>query len=270
MPPRFHCNIPFETLLYSFENNAELELPSGASRHIQVLRLQPQQEITLFTGGENDGQWLAQIIKITRSSVYVLLLEHKTDQQNLNNDATNRLGLHLLAAVVANERMDWLVEKATELGVSSITPIMSERGTVKLKGERSEKKRQHWEAVAIAACEQCGRNRVPVIHAPVSLAQWLSLNPDKDIDKSDNETRVVLSLAEGSRHFREIGKIAEKLPQKKTQNLIFLSGAEGGLTSEEEAQALAHGFLPMSLGRYTLRAETAPVAALAMMEALFS
>ena len=108
-------------------------------------------------------------------------------------ECEHRRPVHLLAGITANERMDWLVEKATELGAASLTPLLAERSVLKLKGERGEKKREHWQAVAVAACEQCGRNQVPVIHPAVTLAQWLADHP-----QTSSESRAVLSLAPGS------------------------------------------------------------------------
>jgi 16S rRNA (uracil1498-N3)-methyltransferase len=140
-----------------------------------------------------------------------------------------------------------LVEKATELGVASITPLVAERSVLKLKGERADKKLAHWQGVAVAAAEQCGRNRVPTIHPAVTLAEWVKKAPPGE--------RWVLSLSEGT------------LPvprQTGTEPVTVLSGPEGGLSPNEENAALAAGFAPVSLGPRVLRAETAPLAVLAL------
>jgi 16S rRNA (uracil1498-N3)-methyltransferase len=150
----------------------------------------------------------------------------------------------------ANERMDWLVEKATELGVASITPLLAERSVLKLKGERADKKRAHWKAVAVAACEQCGRNRVPTLHPAQTLADWLQAPPQ-------DGQRLLLSLRPGTQPLRAAAP--------GHTGLVFLSGPEGGLSSAEEDLALAHGFAPVTLGPRVLRAETAPLAALAAL-----
>jgi 16S rRNA (uracil1498-N3)-methyltransferase len=156
--------------------------------------------------------------------------------------------VHLLAGITANERMDWLVEKATELGVASITPLVAERSVLKLKGERADKKLAHWQGVAVAAAEQCGRNRVPVVHAAVTLNEWLKQAADGE--------RWVLSLAQGTQALSQMaGKAA----------VTVLSGPEGGLSPAEEATALASGFRPVTLGPRVLRAETAPLAVLAAL-----
>ena len=146
--------------------------------------------------------------------------------------------------------MDWLVEKATELGAASIQPLMAERSVLRLDGERAQKKRAHWQGIAIAACEQCGRNRVPEIHAVMDMARWLAM-------PQGQELRLVLSLSSAARPLMQAA--AGVAP------LLVLSGPEGGLTAQEEQAALASGFQPVSLGARVLRAETAPLAALAAL-----
>ena len=215
---------------------------------MQVLRLQPGDAITLFNGAAAHGQWQAQIVEMGRSHVQVRLVAHEA------LECEHRRPVHLLAGITANERMDWLVEKATELGAASLTPLLAERSVLKLKGERGEKKRDHWQAVAVAACEQCGRNQVPVIHPAVTLAQWLAAHP-----QPPHESRAVLSLAAGSR------PLLQAVPAG-AGSVVVLSGPEGGLSPQEEAAALAAGFAPITLGPRVLRAETAPLAALALLD----
>lgn len=240
--PRFHCPV-------SLAAGAEIELPAGAARHVQVLRLQPGDPITLFEGRQDGlgGEWQATILRMGRSDVAVRVDSH------VPADRENPRPVHLLAGITANERMDWLVEKATELGVTSITPLLAERSVLKLKGERGEKKRAHWQAVAVAACEQCGRNRVPDIREAVTLAQWLQ-QPQLQGDA----VRAVLSLGEGTQPLPHV------LPAGGTTPVFFLSGPEGGLTASEEAFARTHGFVPVTLGPRVLRAETAPLVALTL------
>ena len=170
-------------------------------------------------------------------------------------ECEHRRPVHLRAGITANERMDWLVEKATELGAASLTPLLAERSVLKLKGERGEKKRDHWQAVAVAACEQCGRNQVPVIHPAVTLAQWLADHP-----QTSSESRAVLSLAPGSQ------PLLHAISAEGAGPVVLLSGPEGGLSPQEEAAALAAGFAPITLGPRVLRAETAPLAALALLD----
>jgi 16S rRNA (uracil1498-N3)-methyltransferase len=148
--------------------------------------------------------------------------------------------------------MDWLVEKATELGVASIRPVMTERSVLRLSGERADKKRAHWQAVAVAACEQCGRNQVPVVHEVMSLSAWLNAQ-SAFVDGA----RYLLSL-------RPETQALNALVGKSTAAMTFLSGPEGGLSMTEEDAALAQGFQPVSLGNRVLRAETSGLAALAL------
>ena len=239
--PRFHCPLPLVA-------GAQFDLPAGAARHVQVLRLQPGDAITLFNGAAAHGQWQAQIVEMGRSHVQVRLVAHEA------LECEHRRPVHLLAGITANERMDWLVEKATELGAASLTPLLAERSVLKLKGERGEKKRDHWQAVAVAACEQCGRNQVPVIHPAVTLAQWLAAHP-----QPPHESRAVLSLAPGSRPLLQVVPAG-------AGPVVVLSGPEGGLSPQEEDAALAAGFAPITLGPRVLRAETAPLAALALLD----
>lgn len=237
--PRFHCPLPLAA-------DAELELPAGAARHVQVLRMQPGQHITLFDGS-GDGEWNATITRMGRSDVAV-----RVDAFQATAREASR-AVHLLAGITANERMDWLVEKATEIGVASITPLLAERSVLKLKGERGDKKRAHWQAVAVAACEQCGGNRVPTIHPAVTLAEWAAANAD-----TADTQRVLLSLAEGTRPLL-------RAVEPGAQPVLFLSGPEGGLSPAEEALARAQGFAPVTLGPRVLRAETAPLMALSAL-----
>jgi 16S rRNA (uracil1498-N3)-methyltransferase len=233
--PRFHCPVPLAT-------GSALSLPAGAARHVQVLRLQPGDVITLFNG--EGGEFDATVTRMGRSDVDVEVGTHHT----LEREAAR--AVHLLAGITANERMDWLVEKATELGVASITPLMAERSVLKLKGERADKKLAHWQGVAVAAAEQCGRNRVPVIHPAVSLKEWLA-HPMTGADL------WVLSLAQGT---QALGAV-----NTGTRPVVVLSGPEGGLSPAEEAAALGAGFEPLTLGPRVLRAETAPLALLSAL-----
>ena len=237
--PRFHCPVPLTP-------GEEIALPPGAARHVQVLRMQPGEAITLFHGGLDGpgGEFEATVTRMGRSEVLARIGTHHAVEREAAR------AVHLLAGITANERMDWLVEKATELGVASITPLLAERSVLKLKGERADKKLAHWQAVAVAACEQCGRNRVPTLHPAQTLADWLQAPPQ-------DGQRLLLSLRPGTQplHAAAPGHTG----------LVFLSGPEGGLSGTEEDLALAHGFAPVTLGPRVLRAETAPLAALAAL-----
>ncbi|RZI89100.1 MAG: 16S rRNA (uracil(1498)-N(3))-methyltransferase [Variovorax sp.] len=230
--PRFHCAVPLAA-------GHSLTLPPGAARHVQVLRLQPGDAITLFDG--TGGEYEATVERMGRSDVDVAVGAHRPVEREAPR------AVHLAVGMPANERMDWLVEKATELGVASIQPLMTAHGVLRLAGERADKKRAHWEAIAIAASEQCGRNRVPIVHPVKALAAWLAAT-------DGTHDRYILSLAEST---RAVGDIA-----RGTAGALVLSGPEGGLSPAEEEDAIARGFAPVTLGPRVLRAETAALAAL--------
>ncbi|MDB5930130.1 MAG: hypothetical protein JWR60_1837, partial [Polaromonas sp.] len=193
MSARFHADVALVT-------GTSLGLPEQTARHVQVLRLQPGERITLFNGrGDgrpgSEGEFEATVTRMGRSEVDVAIGDYK---------ATAREGaraLHLVVAMPANDRMDWLVEKATELGAASIQPVMSERSVLRLKAERADKKAAHWRGIAVAACEQCGRNRVPLVHEVATLSDWLkkSLAASAAATAAGVGTRLLLSLRDGSR-----------------------------------------------------------------------
>ena len=253
MSARFFADIPLAAGL-------SISLPAHAARHIQVLRMQPGGNITLFNGLgdgslESEGQFTATIESMGRSDVQVSIGSYTATQRE-----TAR-AVHLAIGMPANERMDWLVEKATELGVASIQPLMAERSVLKLSGERAEKKLAHWRGIAIAACEQCGRSRVPVIHEPMTLSSWL-----KALVIGDRHLRMLLSLQAGSAPLiSALTANTANTPHTAATSFTFLSGPEGGLSVAEEAAAIAAGFMPVTLGPRILRAETAPLACLALL-----
>jgi 16S rRNA (uracil1498-N3)-methyltransferase len=243
--PRIYCPLPLASHMV-------LNLPSGAARHVQVLRMQPGQTLTLFNDGPNwsgpthAGEFEATITGMGRSDVQVEVgAHHAADRQPA-------VQVHLAVGMPANERMDWLVEKATELGVSSLQPLMSERSVLRLTGERADKKVAHWQSVAIAASEQCGGTRVPLVHPVSTLSRWLK---HQGAAHPPETVRLLLSL-----HPK-----AQPLAGHRQQHAVFLSGPEGGLSAEEETAALASGFAPVSLGGRVLRAETAAISALAAL-----
>lgn len=222
---------------------AEIDLGDRAVRHVQVLRLQPGSALVLFDG--NGGQWSAVIARMTRAGVAVRVAAHAPIERELRRPVTLAVGMP------TNERMDGLIEKATELGVAVIQPLVCERSVLRVAGERAERKAQHWRAVATAACEQSGRNRIPVIAVPSSLREWLDARP-----QSADTGRWLLGL----------GAVCRWPPASTDCSAIeVLSGPEGGLTVAEEAAAGAAGFCAYSLGERVLRADTAPLAALAWL-----
>ena len=245
MNARFFIDMPLQP-------GALLRLPDAAARHVQVLRLQPGGRITLFNGeghaGQPEGAFDAVVECMGRSDVDVMVGDFTASARE-----TSR-AVHLAVGMPANERMDWLVEKATELGVVSIQPLITERSVLRLSGERADKKQAHWRGVAAAACEQSRRNRVPVIHSVLALPAWLASAP------AQTGTRLLLSLGTGTQH------LPAALPP--TGPVTFLSGPEGGLNLAEDAAARAAGFAPVTLGPRVLRSETAPLACLAYLSML--
>jgi len=222
-------------------DGAEIELPEGAARHVQVLRLQPGDALTLFDG--RGGEWSAQVLQMGRREVRVRLEAFSEVSREL------RVGVTIAVGMPANERMDALVEKACELGVAAIQPLVCERSVLRLVGERAQKKVAHWQAVAVAACEQSGRTRVPEVAPVRGLAEWLAALPAA----GPHERRLVLSLRDAT------------VPPAAAAGarILSLSGPEGGLAEAEEDAARRAGFAPVSLGARTLRADTAPLALLA-------
>ena len=238
--PRFYCPAPLQP-------DALLSLPAQAARHVQVLRLQPGQTLTLFNG--EGGEFEATVTQMGRSEVQVRIGAH----QPLDRAACR--AVTLAVGMPANERMDWLVEKATELGAAALQPLMTERSVLRLSGERAEKKVAHWHSVAVAASEQCGGNRVPQLQPVSALAGWLASQPAVSAG-----ARLLLSLRPRSPGLREA-----VAPLARDVRITLLSGPEGGLSPAEEEAALASGFVAVSLGQRTLRAETAALAALAAL-----
>ena len=218
-------------------------LPPATVRHVQVRRLQPGDAITLFDG--SGGEWRACIAQMGRSSVTVRVTEHLAISRELGVEVTLALGMP------TNDRMDSVVEKATELGVASIQPLLCERSVLRLSGERADKKVAHWQAVATAASEQCGRTRVPLVQPVRSLPAWLATLP---------------ANAAGRRHLLSLRDSAPRIaPAAPAERLLFLSGPEGGLSEAEEHAAMQVGFEPTSLGARVLRADTAPLAVMAVL-----
>ena len=217
-----------------------MDLPADTSRHIQVLRLQPGAVITLFDG--RGGEYEACVLQMGRHTVHARIESHQTLERE------SAVFSHVVMGMPANERMDWLVEKATELGVGRITPLMTAHGVVRLTADRALKRQLHWQGIAQAACAQAGRNTLPQIDVPQSWSAWLNtLAPD------EGQSRWILSLSAAC------APLATVVQNKR---VLLLSGPEGGLSREEEAQAVEQGFLPVSLGTRVLRAETAPLAVL--------
>jgi 16S rRNA (uracil1498-N3)-methyltransferase len=221
-----------------------LALPAGAARHVQVLRLQPGGALTLFDG--RGGEWAAQVLRMGRHDVEIRVDTHVAVERELARAVTLAIGMP------ANERMDALIEKATELGVAAVQPLLCERSVLRLAGERATKRLAHWRGIAVAASEQCGRTRLPQIAEVQALERWLASIGAPTPDAR----RFVLSPQAQS-----VWQPSQAGPEKV--GLVVLSGPEGGLSATEEAAARRAGFEPVSLGPRILRADTAPLAVLA-------
>ncbi|EJF71536.1 16S ribosomal RNA methyltransferase RsmE [Pseudomonas sp. Ag1] len=219
------------------------ELPEAQAHYIsRVLRMSEGDPVQLFDG--SGQEFRASLLEVGKKRVVVQVTETFAGQ------VESRLQIHLGQGLSRGERMDWAIQKATELGVNEITPIFSDRCEVRLKDERADKRLQHWRQVAISACEQCGRSRVPVIHPPLLLADWLK--------QAEADLKLVLH------------PVAEPLvSHAKPGSLAFLIGPEGGLTDGEVETAQGAGFHAARLGPRVLRTETAPVVALAVAQQLW-
>nr|WP_314876809.1 16S rRNA (uracil(1498)-N(3))-methyltransferase [uncultured Pseudomonas sp.] len=221
----------------------EHDLPEAQAHYIgRVLRMAAGDAVQLFDG--SGREYLGQLLEVGKKSVRVSL------DKALPGEADSSLHVHLGQGLSRGERMDWAIQKATELGVNQITPIVSERCEVRLKDERADKRLAHWRQVAISACEQCGRSTLPQINPPLTLAEWLKA--------TEADLKLVLH------------PVAEPLTShQRPARLAFLIGPEGGLTDAEVEQAKAAGYHAARLGPRVLRTETAPVVALAVAQQLW-
>jgi 16S rRNA (uracil1498-N3)-methyltransferase len=228
---------------------AECRLPPAQSRHVaRVLRLGEGDALALFNG--DGAEFDAVVACVRKDEVTVKIGDAR------QSDRESALQVVLGQALSSGERMDYTVQKAVELGVTAIYPIAASRSVVRLDTERERKRVAHWQAVVIAACEQCGRNRVPTVAAPATLTDWIAPKPGR----SAAALRVLLS-PRGEARLRDLPRPAGTVE--------LLAGPEGGFTPEEEALARGSGFTPVRLGPRVLRTETAAVAALAAMQALW-
>jgi 16S rRNA (uracil1498-N3)-methyltransferase len=228
-------------------NGAELNLPTETGNHaIRALRLGVGDPVVLFDG--HGGEYQARISRVERGIVTV-----KTEIF-VDRGTETPIQLVLAQGLSSGERMDFTIQKAVELGVSGIQPLATERSVMKLAGERATRKTRHWQKIAISACEQCGRNRLPLVHEPAPLDAWLSQQkrtPDEE------ELRILLSP--------EADGTLDTLPAN-AKRVVLLTGPEGGLSKSETDAALTWNFQSIRLGPRTLRTETAALAALAAIQ----
>jgi 16S rRNA (uracil1498-N3)-methyltransferase len=220
------------------------DVGEAVARHLQVLRIAIGESITLFDG--IGGEFFATVVSIGKRDATVALNSFDPIERESPIEIT------LVQALATSDKMDLIVQKAVEIGATAIAPISTQRATLKLDAERAEKRIAHWRAIAVAACEQCGRNRVPQVHAVQSLDQWLRMPREG--------TAVLLHpLAEKSL----LGCVEALRP------IALLIGPEGGFTDDEIARAVAAGVVTAKFGPRTLRTETAGLAALAALNARF-
>jgi len=227
-------------------SGSRLTVEGSAGNHIaRVLRLRAGDTLTLFNG--RGGEYGGSIDDIRRDTVLVSVLEHREVERE------SALQLVLAQGISRGERMDWVVQKATELGVARIVPVFTERSVVHLDDKQASRKLQHWRSIAIAACEQCGRNRVPEIGQPLGLYDLLQ-------QRSSNQTALLLSPGAQLR--------LTDIPAADS-GAIVLIGPEGGLADVEQEAAIRSGYRPVRLGPRVLRTETAAVCALTLLQQRF-
>lgn len=220
-----------------------IELPDAQAHHVaRVMRRRVGDVLSLFDG--HGHEWRATLTCVDRKRVEAALDAPVTPV------AESPLAVHLGQAISKGDRMDIAIQKSVEMGVSEITPLYTERGDVRLKGEREAKKLAHWQAVAISACEQCGRATLPRVHPPQLLSEWLAVRQEP--------LRLVLQPGTSA------------LAQQVTPSCVaLLIGPEGGFAPDEIRQAQTHAFGTLTLGPRILRTETAPIAALTLLQYLY-
>lgn len=237
--PRFFCPQPLVA-------GTVIDLPEAVAHHIQVVRLAVGEEVTLFNG--EGGQYQARLVSVAKRSVTAEVLAHDAREAELPFAVT------LAQALPEASKMDWIIEKAVELGVAGIVPLAAQRCVVRLSAERAEKKLAHWQGIIVSASEQCGRNRLAQLAPLQEFSSWnrqqgaatrLLLTP-----------RASLSLADWAR-------------QQAPQALTLMVGPEGGFSETEENAALAAGAIGVAMGPRILRTETAGLTALATLNALW-
>jgi 16S rRNA (uracil1498-N3)-methyltransferase len=225
---------------------AELELPAPGAYHVaRVLRLRPGAPLVVFDG--SGGDWQAEVIAVDGGTVVVRL------DARLAGTRESPLEIALVQGLSRSDRMDWALQKAVELGVATIAPVLTARSVVRLDDAQARRKLGHWRGIVIAACEQCGRSKVPVVLAPRPLREHFS-------QTARASTRLVLAPGSAA-SLAGIANVARRAE--------LLVGPEGGLDEEEIAAAERAGYLPVRVGPRTLRTETASIVALTILQALW-
>lgn len=227
-----------------YSPGSRLQLTESAGQHVGVvLRMLPGEKLVLFSG--TNQEYEAVISSVEKKKVWVEVLAVAA----VNRESP--LTIHLAQSISKGERMEMVVQKAVELGVSSIQPLVTQRCVVKLDQQRMQKKLSQWRDIAVAACEQSGRNQLPIIHPVLSFADYLGQNQQMDKWMLD-------PLAAKNWRYYSFDQ----------NELALLTGPEGGFTEDERIQAKAAGFAPLSLGPRILRTETAAIAAISLLQAV--
>ena len=245
---------------YNPENltiGATVRLSDNAAAHsTRVLRLEVSDCIVLFNGDGND--YTCAITSIKKNEVLVIVKNFV----KITNESP--LNITLLQGISSGDRMDYTIQKAVELGVSTIVPIVTSRSVVKLSNDRAQKRLEHWQNIVYSACEQSGRAFVPKVLVPMQLSVWLQTNKNAGSGdanfKAEKPTRILLN---------PIGALRLAELPKPTGNIVLLIGAEGGLSQNEIDSTLSQGFQSVVLGTRILRTETAALVAIAAMQTLW-
>lgn len=237
--PRFYVD-------HALETGTLLRLPDSVARHVRVLRLRSGDAVTLFNG--LGGEYASTLTAVDKQHVEVCLGTFSA------REAEPAHAITLAQGLPEGAKMDWIVEKAIELGVGGIQPLICERSVIRLDEERAAKKLAHWHGIMVAAAEQCGRNRLPLLAPPLRFDQWMRTQ--------NTHRRVLLSPRAGE-------SLSAWARQQPAQAITLMVGPEGGWSAAEEALALAHGALQLSIGERILRTETAGIAALAGLQTLW-
>lgn len=236
MVPRFYVDAPLRARSVS-------TLPEDAAHHaVHVLRLREGEPVVLFNG--RGGEFSARIASMKRLEISIEILEHRAIERE------SPLRVTLVQGISASDKMDGTVRKAVELGVAEVQPVLAARSVARPKGERAENRRAHWQKVVIAACEQCGRNRIPEVHPVMGAMEY----------RAPQEAAKLLLSPNSRLRFAQAVKTGE--------TFALAAGPEAGFTADEEAAFASAGFVPVSLGPRVLRTETAAVAAIAALNAL--
>lgn len=236
--PRFFCPQPLVP-------GSIVDLPDAVAHHLHVVRQQPGDELVLFNG--TGGQVRARLVEIGKRRASAMVEAHEAVEAELPYALTLAQGLP------EGSKMDWIVEKAVELGAARILPLAAQRSVVRLSSERADKRLAHWQGVVVSASEQCGRNRLAEVAPVQDFNRWIAEPPA-------DATRILLT----PRATESLAAWARVTPARAS---CLLVGPEGGFSTQEEDAALAAGALPLSMGPRVLRTETAGLAALSILAA---